>query len=210
MIYAAIERLLSYALTTGLSPAEDLPWLKNRLLSLFGLPGWEEDNDTVGESLPEILQAMTGYAAAQGLLPQDSPTGRDLFDTRIMGEVTPPLPGAGEHRAPSCHRLVLPSLPGLPLHPQRAGSEGHKVENPYPLWGTGHHCQPLEAREGSQGHCRRPQPACHLLPRLRPLSGKRGLRRPARHCGAAESASNPHLIGGGTLVFPVFPLCLLS
>ncbi len=90
MIYAAIERLLSYALTAGLSPAEDLPWLKNRLLSLFGLPGWEEDNDTVGESLPEILQAMTGYAAAQGLLPQDSPTGRDLFDTRIMGEVTPP------------------------------------------------------------------------------------------------------------------------
>ncbi len=40
--------------------------------------------------LADILSAITDYAVSQGLLQQDTVTYRDLFDTKIMGLITPP------------------------------------------------------------------------------------------------------------------------
>ena len=40
--------------------------------------------------LADILSGITDYAVSQGLLQQDTVTYRDLFDTKIMGLITPP------------------------------------------------------------------------------------------------------------------------
>ena len=45
--------------------------------------------DVPFEGLDDILDTLVDYAAEQGLLKSESITGRDLFDTALMGAVTP-------------------------------------------------------------------------------------------------------------------------
>lgn len=92
-----INELIQYGLTNELIDVEDQVYTTNKLLEFFKLdeyiPG--EDSTNAGEAetsrpLHLILEDMLNYASETGLLENDTITYRDLFDTAIMGLITPP------------------------------------------------------------------------------------------------------------------------
>ena len=83
-----IDSLVSYAMNTGLAEPCDHMVLVNRLLDLLGLDAYTPSEEPQSEDLEEILSAMLDYACEKGLC-DDNITARDLFDTRIMGALTP-------------------------------------------------------------------------------------------------------------------------
>ncbi len=89
-IYVEIEKLLAFALSAELIEEEDKVYSRNSLLSVFNLDDFEKVSV---ENLPiekpyEILDRMCSWAAEKGLI-EDTFDERDLFDTKIMGEITP-------------------------------------------------------------------------------------------------------------------------
>lgn len=91
MIQNSIKKLVEYGLLTGLLEKEDKIYTTNRLLELFELDELEdggEDAAVTVEDLEAILKEMLDYACEKGLT-QDSVVYRDLFDTKIMGLLTP-------------------------------------------------------------------------------------------------------------------------
>lgn len=90
MIQQNIRKLVQYGLLTGLIEKEDEIYTTNRLLELFGLDELE-DGGNVSMSVKElepVLKEMLDYACEKGLI-EDSIVYRDLFDTKIMGLLTP-------------------------------------------------------------------------------------------------------------------------
>ncbi len=87
-IYTYIDSLVSYAMNTGLAEPEDHQVLVNRLLELLGLDDYIPSQEPQSEELEEILKGMLDYACEKGLC-QDNVVARDLFDTRLMGALTP-------------------------------------------------------------------------------------------------------------------------
>ena len=87
MINQAIADLVEYALDTGLVEEADRVWAVNGLLEDLGLSDWEE---VPGRARPleEILGEILDWAVAQGRI-EDGTTSRDLFDTKLMGRLTP-------------------------------------------------------------------------------------------------------------------------
>ena len=88
MCYQAIEDLLGYALRTGLIEECDRTWAANRLLLTLGLESWEPPQTVRERLLEHILRELLDDAAAQGVIQNDI-TSRDLFDTELMGILTP-------------------------------------------------------------------------------------------------------------------------
>lgn len=83
-----IDFLVSYAMNCGLAEPEDHQVLVNRLLDLMDKDDYIPTDEPQTEDLEEILAGMLDYACAKGLC-EDNITARDLFDTRIMGALTP-------------------------------------------------------------------------------------------------------------------------
>ena len=83
-----IDSLVSYAMNTGLAEPEDHIVLVNRLLDLLGKPDYEPSDEPQSEDLEEILAGILDYAVENGLC-DDGITAKDIFDTRIMGALTP-------------------------------------------------------------------------------------------------------------------------
>ena len=83
-----IDALVSYAMNTGLAEPEDHLVLTNRLLDLLGRVDHEPSGEPMPEDLEEILAGVLDYAVKNGLC-DDSITARDIFDTRVMGALTP-------------------------------------------------------------------------------------------------------------------------
>ncbi len=85
-----IEALLQYGLEKKLVDPRDLIYTRNQLLDLLKLEGYDPaEVAPVEASLEEILKNLLDDAAERGLLPENTITYRDLFDTRIMGILTP-------------------------------------------------------------------------------------------------------------------------
>lgn len=90
MIYNKIDALVEYGIRTGLIKEADKFFVRNRLLTKLGLDDYEEsDAVDTAETLEEILDAITDYAVVNGMLESDSIVYRDIFDTEIMGTLTP-------------------------------------------------------------------------------------------------------------------------
>jgi len=104
MIQNAIEKLTRYGIVTGLITEADRIYTINRLLELFDLDepdeateSTENDNCVINdesetvktEDLEGILAEMLDYAYDKGLMPENDIVHRDLFDTKIMGVLTP-------------------------------------------------------------------------------------------------------------------------
>ena len=83
-----IDSLVSYAMNRGLAEPVDHQVLTNRLLDILRKDDYEPSDEPQSEDLEEILAGILDYAVAQGLC-EDNITARDIFDTRIMGAVTP-------------------------------------------------------------------------------------------------------------------------
>lgn len=90
MIYNSIKKLVTYGLETGLITEEDKIFTTNELLELLKLDEYEEPEETYTDvDLESTLGEILDYAAENGLLESDSVVYRDLFDTKIMGLLTP-------------------------------------------------------------------------------------------------------------------------
>ena len=83
-----IDSLVSYAMNCGLAEPVDHQVLVNRLLDLLRLDDYTPSDEPQSEDLEEILGGILDYAVAKGLC-DDGITARDIFDTRIMGAITP-------------------------------------------------------------------------------------------------------------------------
>ncbi len=87
-IETLIESLISYAMNKGLALPEDHAVLLNKLLEALAMDSYEPSNEPQSEDLEEILSGILDYACEKGIC-QDDITSRDLFDTKIMGILTP-------------------------------------------------------------------------------------------------------------------------
>ena len=83
-----IDSLVSYAMNSGLAEPEDHWVLVNRLLDILQKPDYEPSDEPMTEDIEEILGGILDYAVENGLC-DDNITAKDIFDTRIMGAVTP-------------------------------------------------------------------------------------------------------------------------
>ena len=83
-----IDALVSYAMNNGLAEPEDHQVLINRLLDLLGKADYVPSDEPQTEDLEEILGGILQYAVENGLC-DDNITAKDLFDTKIMGVLTP-------------------------------------------------------------------------------------------------------------------------
>lgn len=90
MIFDAIKKLVTYGMETGLITEEDRIYTTNKILELLKLDEYEEPaEDFCNVELEPVLAELLDYACTQGLLEHDSVVYRDLFDTKIMGLLTP-------------------------------------------------------------------------------------------------------------------------
>ena len=87
-IETCIDALVSYAMNRGLAEPVDHQVLTNRLLDLLRLDDYTPSEEPLSEDLEEILAGILDYAVEKGLC-DDGITARDIFDTRIMGAITP-------------------------------------------------------------------------------------------------------------------------
>jgi len=82
-----IYALVQHGVNTGLIEAEDAVWAVNRLLEVMQLD--EAQPEAPAEApLHEILEALTENAVTRGVC-NDNQVARDLFDTKLMGVLTP-------------------------------------------------------------------------------------------------------------------------
>ncbi|MBR6405505.1 MAG: UDP-glucose--hexose-1-phosphate uridylyltransferase [Lachnospiraceae bacterium] len=94
MFQDAIGKLISYANDTGILPVSENVYALNQVLALLEEDSFEGDipvgdGSTDIRDLPGILGEILDYAAGKGLLPDNTVTYRDLFDSRIMNCVMP-------------------------------------------------------------------------------------------------------------------------
>ncbi|MCD7742541.1 MAG: UDP-glucose--hexose-1-phosphate uridylyltransferase [Ruminococcus sp.] len=90
MIYDSIAKLISYGLDKDLIDPLDKTFCTNRILEALELEDYEEPGEQIEcESLAQTLNELTDYAVEKGLC-EDSIVFRDLFDTKLMGLITPP------------------------------------------------------------------------------------------------------------------------
>ena len=89
MINTYIKQLINYGLTSGLIPPADEVFCTNRILEVLGLYEYDAPKSVPSAELEEILKGILDFAVSHGII-EDDITSRDLFDTRIMGLITPP------------------------------------------------------------------------------------------------------------------------
>ena len=87
MISTRIRQLVNYALKKGLIEKSDETWAINSLLSLLGEDEYS-DAPAADAPLEEILGALCDIAEQKGII-EGGTVSRDLFDTKLMGVLTP-------------------------------------------------------------------------------------------------------------------------
>lgn len=85
-VWAALDALLDYAKNCGLLHPLDETFARNTLLSELRLESYEKQEQHF--DFPECLNLLCDYAAQQGMI-ADTIAERDLFDTKLMGFLTP-------------------------------------------------------------------------------------------------------------------------
>ena len=87
-IYEAINSLVAYGVRENLIEEADKVWAVNRILEILDMDSMETDAEVKNADLEEILKTILDYAVEKGLC-EDSVVYKDLFDTKVMGAITP-------------------------------------------------------------------------------------------------------------------------
>ncbi|SEK20340.1 UDP-glucose--hexose-1-phosphate uridylyltransferase [Ruminococcus albus] len=89
MINESIKKLVTYGLEKGLIEPADKVWATNRLLEALALEEYDEpQGDHKDIDLESTLSELLDYACEKGMC-EDTVVHRDLFDTKLMGLITP-------------------------------------------------------------------------------------------------------------------------
>ena len=90
MIDEAVSKLAAYALQTGLIQPCEKNWAINTILDILKLDSYTDPGRDWGEiELAPVLEELLNDARDRGVLTEDSLVYRDLFDTEIVGRLTP-------------------------------------------------------------------------------------------------------------------------
>ena len=90
-IYTLIEQLIEYGKKNSLITEEDTMFVRNELMNLLQLKDWiepENSNYDIPDYPQEILDKICNYAIEKNII-ENGTTDRDIFDTDIMGKLTP-------------------------------------------------------------------------------------------------------------------------
>ena len=88
-ISTAIQQLVNYGLDTGLILPDDEIYIRNQLLMTMQLDSFTTpEGEVCYTDLESILKTLLDDAVARGVC-ADNSTARDLFDTKLMGVLTP-------------------------------------------------------------------------------------------------------------------------
>ncbi|MBQ6466749.1 MAG: UDP-glucose--hexose-1-phosphate uridylyltransferase [Clostridia bacterium] len=87
-VFEAVTALINYAVKENLIEEADRVFCTNRVIDTLGLDSYEYEIPGKDYSLEEILKFLLDFACENGLC-EDSVVYRDLFDTKIMGLLTP-------------------------------------------------------------------------------------------------------------------------
>ena len=85
----AVVALKDYALRTGLIAQEEAVWAQNTILDVLKADAIPDVDVAENAQLHEILGALMDDAHRRGVLAENSVVYRDLFDTELMGRLTP-------------------------------------------------------------------------------------------------------------------------
>lgn len=88
MLFGKIKALVEYGVRTGLIEAEDTIYTRNRLLEAFCEEDYADEEAEQSENLALLLDGLCDEAVKRGII-EDGATSRDLFDTKLMGLLTP-------------------------------------------------------------------------------------------------------------------------
>lgn len=89
MIFDSIKKLVTYGLEKGLIEKEDKVYIINQLISTLNLTEYEDSTEEYIEvDLEPTLKELCDYAVEQKII-EEGTTSRDLFDTKLMGILTP-------------------------------------------------------------------------------------------------------------------------
>ena len=90
MICDAIQRLINYGITQNLITKADQFVVQNQLMEALQLTDWQLSGAETepDASIDAILQPLVEYACSNGII-ADTAASRDLFDTKLMGILTP-------------------------------------------------------------------------------------------------------------------------
>lgn len=94
MIYADIQRLIDYSIKNDLITKDDELVVRNMLMDALHVYDWTDvshapsDEATADASIDDILKPLIDFACANSVI-EDTSANRDLFDTKLMGIVTP-------------------------------------------------------------------------------------------------------------------------
>ena len=85
----AIKALADYALRTGLIQSCEYIWAINTILDVLKVDGYTPPEEEMEGDLAQILEILMDDAYQRGVLQENSVVYRDLFDTELMGRLTP-------------------------------------------------------------------------------------------------------------------------
>ena len=90
MIDNAIAKLASYAVQKGLVDESEYLWAVNTILDVLRRDSFTDPGKVEGEiALAPVLDELLDDAYQRGVLQENSVVYRDLFDTELMGRLTP-------------------------------------------------------------------------------------------------------------------------
>ncbi|MBR5539183.1 MAG: UDP-glucose--hexose-1-phosphate uridylyltransferase [Clostridia bacterium] len=90
MIFDSIKKLVTYAEENFLITPIDRVWATNRILEALDIQEYiEPETEYSDVDLENTLCELLDYAAEKGLIEENSVAYRDLFDTKLMGLLTP-------------------------------------------------------------------------------------------------------------------------
>lgn len=84
-----VTQLVDYAVRSELIDEADRVYSINSLIEDLGGFDYVTSENMPTAPLSQILDLLSDYAAESGLIKENSVTHRDLFDTRLMGRLTP-------------------------------------------------------------------------------------------------------------------------
>ncbi len=90
MIFDSIKKLVTYAEEHFLIAPVDRVWATNRILEALAITEYAEPEAEYKDvDLESTLSELLDYAAEKGLIEDNTTAYRDLFDTKLMGLLTP-------------------------------------------------------------------------------------------------------------------------
>lgn len=89
MICNDVQKLIDYAIKKELITNDDIYVVRNQLMEALKLTDWEENlSECSDETIDEILAPLVKYACEKEII-SDTSNSHDLFDTKLMGILTP-------------------------------------------------------------------------------------------------------------------------